>query len=154
MRRKQRVGMASQSSCDLERTIGANPVLRFKNVRGVSGESMLGGEPGTGTGRLLESYFGNTGRSPRLSMQLGSTEAVKEAVKAGLGVSLVLQSAVTEEVRNGSLCAIPLQRPKLEKDLFVIWRDSGLNHFSRPPFVRHLIGDASAESERRSGPVQ
>ena len=28
--------MASQSSCDFERTIGANPVLRFKNVRGES----------------------------------------------------------------------------------------------------------------------
>ena len=46
---------------------------------------LLGGEPGTGTGRLLESYFGNTGRSPRLSMQLGSTEAVKEAVRRAWG---------------------------------------------------------------------
>ena len=63
---------------------------------------LLGGEPGTGTGRLLESYFADGVSPPRIALQLGSTEAVKEAVKAGLGVSLVLRSAVAEEVRNGS----------------------------------------------------
>jgi DNA-binding transcriptional LysR family regulator len=60
---------------------------------------------------------------------------------AGLGVSLVLRSAVAEEVRNGSLRAIPIQRPALEKDLFVIWRDTGVSHISAPAFVTHLLGD-------------
>jgi DNA-binding transcriptional LysR family regulator len=104
-------------------------------------ERILGGEPGTGTGRLLASYFAKGARRPRTSLQLGSTAAVKEAVKAGLGVSLVLQAAVTEEVRSGTLRAIPLQPPALEKDLFVIWRDTGANHISAPAFVPHLIGD-------------
>lgn len=42
---------------------------------------MLGGEPGSGTGRLLTEYFGELG-VPRSGMQLGSTEAVKQAVRA------------------------------------------------------------------------
>src|SRR5262245_5572266 len=102
---------------------------------------LLGGEPGTGTGRLLESYFEDNRPRPRVSLQLGSTEAVKQAVKAGLGVSLVLRSAVAEEVRSGSLSAIPVGRPHLEKDLFVIWRNTGVSHISPPAFVTHLIGD-------------
>jgi DNA-binding transcriptional LysR family regulator len=101
---------------------------------------LLGGEPGTGTGRLLDSYFAK-GARPRMWLQLGSTAAVKEAVKAGLGVSLVLEAAVTEELRSGTLRAIPLQPPAPEKDLFVIWRDTGANHISAPAFVPHLIGD-------------
>jgi|HubBroStandDraft_6_1064221.scaffolds.fasta_scaffold525450_1 DNA-binding transcriptional LysR family regulator len=108
---------------------------------------LLGGEPGTGTGRLLESYFADGVPPPRIALQLGSTEAVKEAVKAGLGVSLVLRSAVAEEVRNGSLRAIPIQRPALEKDLFVIWRDTGVSHISAPAFVTHLIGDGWKKPE-------
>jgi hypothetical protein len=40
-----------------------------------------------------------------------------------------------------TLCAIPLQPPALEKDLFVIWRDTGASHISAPAFVPHLIGD-------------
>src|SRR6266702_3473814 len=84
--------------------------------------------------------FSSFRRTTRL-LQIGKSEAVKEAVKAGLGVSLVLRSAVAEEVRNGSLRAIPIQRPALEKDLFVIWRDTGVSHISAPAFVTHLMGD-------------
>ena len=105
---------------------------------------LLGGEPGTGTGRLLESYFGDGRPRPRVSLQLGSTEAVKQAVKAGLGVSLVLRCAVAEEVRSGSLCAIRIGQPDLEKDLFVIWRNAGVSYMSTPAFVTHLIGRRAA----------
>ena len=108
---------------------------------------LLGGEPGTGTGRLLESYFRDSEALPRVSLQLGSTEAVKQAVKVGLGISLVLQSAVAEEVRSGSLRAIPVAQPELKKDIFVIWRDSGVRHVSAPAFAMHLIGDHLDPSE-------
>lgn len=95
----------------------------------------------------LSPYFADGVPPPRIARQLGSTEAVKEAVKAGLGVSLVLRSAVAEEVRNGSLRAIPIQRPALEKDLFVIWRGTGVSHISAPAFVTHLLGDGWKKPE-------
>jgi DNA-binding transcriptional LysR family regulator len=98
---------------------------------------LLGGEPGTGTGRLLDAYFGPGEPRPRASQsQLGSTEAVKQAVKAGLGVSLVLRSAVAEEVASGSLRAIPVT-PRLNKTIFAIWRSTG--KAAVPHFVTHLI---------------
>lgn len=97
---------------------------------------LLGGEPGTGTGRLLDAYFEPGEPRPRVSLQLGSTEAVKQAVKANLGVSLVLRSTVTEEIASGSLRAIPVE-PALTKDIFVIWRSTGTA--AVPPFVTHLV---------------
>jgi DNA-binding transcriptional LysR family regulator len=108
---------------------------------------LLGGEPGTGTGRLLDAYFGVGATKPRVSLQLGSTEAVKAAVKAGLGVSLVLASSVAEEVRSGSLRAIPVVRPKLQKDLFVIWRDGGTRRIPVHAFVAHLLANDVTGSE-------
>lgn len=97
---------------------------------------LLGGEPGTGTGRLLDAYFAPGEPRPRVShLQLGSTEAVKQAVKAGLGVSLVLRSAVAEEAASGSLRAI-LVKPELNKNIFVIWRSTGAA--AVPRFVMHL----------------
>jgi DNA-binding transcriptional LysR family regulator len=99
---------------------------------------LLGGESGTGTGRLLKRYFGADAKLPRVSMQLGSTEAVKQAVKAGLGISLVLASSVIEEVRNASLRAIPVADPGLAKALFVIWPETSARHRPVPAFVRHL----------------
>lgn len=81
---------------------------------------LIGGESGTGTGRLLAGFFGETATLPGSAMQLGSTEAVKQAVKAGLGVSLVLESTIREEIENGSLIAIPVKEPGLSKKLMVI----------------------------------
>ncbi|MBD2248047.1 LysR family transcriptional regulator [Nostoc sp. FACHB-888] len=87
---------------------------------------MLGGEKGTGTGRLLQQFFGEQVHKMRISMQLGSTEAVKRAVQAGLGVSIVLSKSVTQEVQAGLLYAIPIDvdNKTLRKELFVIWRNS------------------------------
>lgn len=92
---------------------------------------LLGGEPGTGTGRLLMHHMGGTARDIQGVMQLGSTEAVKRWVKAGLGVSIVLSSTVVEECRAGTLRAIPLEGAPICKTLYVIWRAT-LRHDSLP----------------------
>lgn len=90
----------------------------------LQGVSLLGGEPGTGTGRILARYFGEQPGGMQIGMRLGSTEAVKQWVKAGLGVSLVLAGTVAEECREGTLVAIPLEGESPNKDLYVIWRES------------------------------
>jgi len=104
----------------------------------LSGISLLGGEPGTGTGRILANFFGDSGPFPRVSMQLGSTEAVKQAVKAGLGVSLVLAACVHEEVRAGTLRAIPVSDSGLSKSLMVISPESLARHPPVSEFISHL----------------
>ena len=104
----------------------------------LSAFELLGGEPGTGTGRMLAKYFGDHAQMPRVSLQLGSTEAVKQAVKAGVGISLVLASAVSDEVRAGSLRALPFPDPPLRKDLFVAWR-TGISGMPIPAFAQHLL---------------
>lgn len=90
----------------------------------LKGATILGGEPGTGTGRLLARYFGDAARDIAVAMRLGSTEAVKQAVKAGLGVSLVLAGTVVEECRTGALVAIPLEGERPSKELYVVCRES------------------------------
>jgi DNA-binding transcriptional LysR family regulator len=83
-------------------------------------EPMIGGEAGTGTGTLLQRLFGRNASKLRVGMTLGSTEAVKQAVKAGLGISLVFASAVEEEVRAGSLRSLNVAGVDIAKDLFVV----------------------------------
>lgn len=86
---------------------------------------MLGGESGTGTGRLLAEYLDVDFGALPVSVRLGSTDAVKQWVKAGMGVSLVLAGTVEDEIRTAKLVAIPLEgSPAPRKTLQVIWRDS------------------------------
>lgn len=70
---------------------------------------VLGGEPGSGTGRLLRDVLNATVPDAR---QLASTETVKRAVRAGLGVSIVLATAVADEVAAGHLVALDIVAPR------------------------------------------
>jgi DNA-binding transcriptional LysR family regulator len=83
---------------------------------------MIGGEEGTGTGRILQEYFAGTS-IPNVTMRLGSTEAVKRAVEAGLGVSIVLACSIEQEIREGRLYALPLRGRPLTKSLRLVWRN-------------------------------
>ncbi|MFH0934261.1 MAG: LysR family transcriptional regulator [Pseudomonadota bacterium] len=108
------------------------------------GVPLLGGEPGTGTGRLLAGYFGEMIDLLKVDRQLGSTAAVKQWVKAGMGVSIVLAGTVEEEVGNGSLVAVPLEGDGLRKELFVIWRDSLSPLHPASRFADWLLSDCLA----------
>lgn len=93
----------------------ADRQIRLENL---SGAWLLGGEPGTGTGRILTAI---TKDRPDLDLRtkadLGSTEAVKKAVAAGLGVSIVMQSCVARELATGELSSCEFMGPPLAKSL-------------------------------------
>ena len=112
---------------------------------------LLGGEPGTGTGRLLREYFDGLGKMPNMDTQLGSTEAVKQAVANGLGISLVLKSFVQTELATGKLCAIPLKWPGIRKPLWAVWCKQLQNYSGREDFVRLLSEAACYSTEQFCG---
>lgn len=101
---------------------------------------ILGGGSGTGTGRLLRQKLGR--RAARLTVvtDLGSTEAVKQAVRNGLGISLVLAGTVSEERRFRTLGVIPVIAPSLRKRLYVVHR-KGLADDEPPSRFVHLLLD-------------
>ena len=91
-------------------------------VEELAAQTILGGEPATGTGRLLQNVLGPAAARLPAAVNLGSTAAVKEAVHAGLGVSLVLESAVDAERRAGRLHTLALDGPPLRKALWLAHR--------------------------------
>lgn len=116
------------------------------------GECFLGGESGTGTGRILQQYFGENARTIGVSMQLGSTEAVKRAVQAGLGISLVMASAVEQEHRDGRLRAIALEGNPPTKEIFVVRRHVEPDHHSPAlMFSNFLLGRSPENDGRQPG---
>jgi DNA-binding transcriptional LysR family regulator len=83
-------------------------------------QTLLGGEPGTGTNTVLRKQLGPLADQMTAIRGLGSTEAVKRAVRAGRGISLVIEAAVSDEVRAGQLVVLPLNGIELAKDLKII----------------------------------
>ncbi|MBI3148056.1 MAG: LysR family transcriptional regulator [Betaproteobacteria bacterium] len=105
---------------------------------------ILGGEPGTGTARVLARYLGDAAQGLDPVLRLGSTEAVKRGVKVGLGVSLVLLGTVLDERRDGSLVAIPLEGERPQKNFYIVWPDSLLEDSAPRRFADWLVNQPFA----------
>ncbi|WP_338752321.1 LysR family transcriptional regulator [Bacillus sp. FJAT-52991] len=60
-------------------------------------------EFGSGTREAAENVFQRLNMSPAHTMNFGSTQPIKEAVEAGLGISLLSQWAIQKELRHGDL---------------------------------------------------
>jgi len=91
-------------------------------LRELASEPMIGGEAGTGTATLLRQAFGEAAAKLPIRLTFGSTEGVKRAVLAGLGVSIVMESAVREELRAGRLAGLRIDARRIEKPLYVVRR--------------------------------
>lgn len=108
----------------------------------LAGQALLGGEPGTGTNTVLTQQLGLLADKLTAVRGLGSTEAVKRAVRAGRGISLVIKSAVADEVRAGQLVVLPLNGIELAKDLKII-SPSGLPEAAPATrFISHVLKKA------------
>jgi DNA-binding transcriptional LysR family regulator len=72
-------------------------------------------EEGSGTREVINEYLSqNCNMALNISMELGSPEAVKGAVEAGMGVSVVSRATIQKELKLDTLRAINLV-PKLER---------------------------------------
>jgi DNA-binding transcriptional LysR family regulator len=75
-------------------------------------------EEGSGTREVINEYICSNDdcqQTMKIAMELGSPEAVKGAVEAGMGISIVSNATIQKELRLGTLVALqldpPLERP-------------------------------------------
>jgi LysR family transcriptional regulator, low CO2-responsive transcriptional regulator len=55
-------------------------------------------------------------------IEFGHPEAIKHAVRAGLGVALLFRASVAAELASGSLREIPIEGARPQLPVFVVWR--------------------------------
>ncbi len=78
-------------------------------------------EKGSGTRKTMENFLGNMGirvKKMNVVAVLGSTDAVKQAMKAGLGTSILSRRAIAEELANGSLVELGLKE-KMKRHFYI-----------------------------------
>jgi DNA-binding transcriptional LysR family regulator len=113
-------------------------------------ETFLVREPGSGTQELMEERLQQLGIEPADSMQLGSTEAIKQAVAANLGVSMASRYSVEAELESGRLRAANVPSLKLHRQLLLLHHKD--KRLSRTAIAfRLLLQEYSVRQEIRAG---
>ncbi|MFQ5682398.1 MAG: selenium metabolism-associated LysR family transcriptional regulator [Candidatus Binatia bacterium] len=99
--------------------------LKSVNLYDLKQARFISREGGSGTLRSFRSLLSGKRQEPEkllnVIMELGSTEAVKQALIAGIGISILSRTAIQREVQDGLLKAIPIRGLKLERDFYLIF---------------------------------
>jgi DNA-binding transcriptional LysR family regulator len=78
-------------------------------------------EQGSGTRQTMEAYFEANGYQSNKKMELTSNEAVKQAVLAGLGYSIMPLIGIRNELSNKQLQIIPIKGLPIQTVWSLIW---------------------------------
>ncbi len=120
--------LVTQVCCEDELVMICAPFSDLSKMSTVSpgqaaSQPYISRETGSGTRECIDDFFKINGVNldeMNLVMELGSREAIKGAVAAGLGVAIVSSTTVAKEVRLGELVAIPLD-PPLRRQLSLVY---------------------------------
>ena len=89
------------------------------DAQSLAGRAWLLREPGSGTRALNETFLAGHGLDPR-TLMLGSNGAIKQAARAGLGLSLLSRAAVQAELDAGLLGEVSLDELPAPRPWFVL----------------------------------
>ena len=110
--------------------------------RGLLHQPMILREESSGTRKATESYLSRCGISPRnldLVAQIDNTEAIKSSVSRGIGVSVVSELTVREEVASGKLLSFDLDSGGVFRNIYLTWRkDISLTSVEKK-FVEYVL---------------
>jgi DNA-binding transcriptional LysR family regulator len=84
-------------------------------------QALIYREEGSATRSIMEAYFEKKNLFIRKKMELTSNEAVKQAVIAGLGISIMPLIGIRDELSNGKLKIIPSAGLPIKTKWRLIW---------------------------------
>jgi LysR family transcriptional regulator, low CO2-responsive transcriptional regulator len=112
----------------------------FVEVADLHSENFISREHGSGTLDSINQLLAKGRRSRaellHISMELGSTEAVKESIMGGFGISILSRISIRHELAEGSIVEVPIHGLKMERGFYEVY------HHRRP---LHPIAQAFRE---------
>ena len=111
--------------------LAQKPAIRIQDLQGLP---FISREEGSGTREFIGEYMERNNmhlHDLNVSLEVGNPEAIKSAVEAGLGVSILSQATIVKELKLGTLAARPLD-PPLERPFSIV--------FQRQKYRLHAMG--------------
>lgn len=99
-------------------------------------------EKGSGTRIAAERFFAAQGLSPQVRMELGANEAIKQAVMAGLGLSVISRGSALLELEQGVLTELDVTGFPLVRHWHVAWPKGKRLSVGAEAFLDVLFGGA------------
>jgi DNA-binding transcriptional LysR family regulator len=124
--------------------VGVRGIAKARLMR----EGFVVRERGSDTWKSMEEGFGGDLGGLRIAMEIQSTETIKQAVMAGMGISFLSAHTVSQELRAGTLCALDVAGFPLLLSWYVVHRRGKRLPPVAQAFKDFLAADGAALIER------
>ena len=100
-----------------------HPLVGKKKIspKRLAEEPFIARESGSGTRLGCEAFFQRHNATPKVRMELGSNEAIKQTVAGRLGVSIIAKITVEAEVARGTLAVLDVRGLPLQRQWHLVY---------------------------------
>ena len=110
-------------------------------------------EPGSGTRKAMEDYFDSQGCRPRIVMEMSSNETIKQAVMAGMGISLLSLHTLGLELRSGLLGLLRVEGTPLMRTWYIVHITGKVLSPVAEAFRQFVLAEGDAYLTAHDGPL-
>ena len=108
-------------------------------------------EPGSGTRLSCDAHFGQQGFAPRVRLELGSNEAIQQAVAGGMGLAVISRHALPQQLSDNQLTLLDVQGFPLQSHWWTLYpHGKRLSPLARV-LLEHIEQTASDWYRQRQG---
>jgi DNA-binding transcriptional LysR family regulator len=115
----------------------------------IASEPLILRERGSGSRQALERALAEVGTDLsafRIAGEMGSTQAIKQAVRAGVGISLISQRAVADECRHHLLSCLKVRDLKVSRVFYIVTHKNRTRSPLAEAFLEFLASDPAAHT--------
>jgi len=105
-------------------------------------ETFLVRESGSGTRIAMERFFSERGMKLKTGMEVGSNEAIKQSVQAGLGLGLLSRATIEQELELKRLVVLDVAEFPIMRHWYVVHRKGKRLTGAAEAFRKFVLGEA------------
>lgn len=110
-------------------------------------------EPGSGTRRSVQELFERHGVAVKVRLELGSNEAIKQAIAGGLGISVLSRHTLALEGATDQLVILDVQEFPIENQWYVIYPQGKQLSIVAQTFFEYLLQEAKEIAHQINAPL-
>lgn len=126
-----------------------HPLAQEKHIslERLAEEPLIMREPGSGTRMAVEDFFAENRLQMRVEMEIGSNEAIKQAIVGGLGLSILSRHSLALEGSQGPLVVLDVEGFPIQKHWYVIYPGSKQLSIVAQAFLEYLLTEGKESAQ-------
>ncbi|MEM9540929.1 MAG: LysR family transcriptional regulator [Cyanobacteria bacterium P01_E01_bin.42] len=110
-------------------------------IQELNGEPFISREAGSGTRRAVQDLFGKHKITVRVRLELGSNEAIKQAIAGGLGISVLSRHSLFPDELQRELTVLNVREFPIERYWYVAYLSNKQLSAIAQTFLEYLLSD-------------